>query len=314
MIEGLTSRESFLFRISPARRLCPAVLGGALLAIGAAPVIAETAGDAGEAATPRQELDSAWQQASRFLFRDAHEGFNAMEGGDAGEARMRRLGLAVTTLGLQPRTQRNIQRAELQLRALIDENPSDFSGRFARFYLARLLETHATTPDPEAARELYYQLLLEQPGHPMLELAASRIAYNDLYTAGADPGALAAAELSLRPLAELLQTPAGRREFHTAVAFTLNELGGDPQTALDHALIAAEIPNPLPQMQSTNLLLAAGLAAESGRTELARHYYTRFVSEFQRDGRNYSVRKILETMPSGPEESTTVQPAHGTDS
>jgi hypothetical protein len=263
-----------------------------------------------ENSDPKVSLRSAWQQATRFLFREAHEEFKSCPTASLEDERLRQLGLAVTLLGLQPRTQGNIQNAEASLRRLISENSSDSAGRFARFYLARLLETHAASPDPKTARDMYYELLLERPAHPMLELAAARIAYHDLYSAGEDPEKLSAAEANLRPLSELLETPAGRREFHSAVANSLNELNGDRTAALEHMQRAASIPSPLPQIQSMNILLVAELAYTLGKYDLAREYYTKFAKEFQRDSRNYSVRKILETLPE-PSEHTR---KHGTDS
>lgn len=258
----------------------------------------------------KASLGSAWQQATRFLFREAHNEFKSLPTESLEDERLRQLGLAVTLLGLQPRTQGNIQNAEASLRRIISENPSDSAGCFARFYLARLLETHSASPDPKTARDMYYELLLERPAHPMLELAAARIAYHDLYSAGENPEKLSAAEANLHPLSELLETPTGRREFHSAVANSLNELNGDRSAALEHMTIAASIPSPLPQIQSMNILLVAELANHLGKYDIAREYYTKFAKEFQRDSRNYSVRKILETLP----KPTAPNETHGTDS
>lgn len=242
-------------------------------------------------------VSAAWQQASGFLFQEAHQTFQ--DATDA-EDRERRLGLAVTTLGLQPRTQRNIAVAESGLRKLVAENAEDDAGRKARFFLARVLENHRSDPGPAEiaeARRIYLELLAENTADPLLESGAARIAYIDLYAAGNDADKLASAEAQLRRLEPLLRTPAGRREFHSAVGFTLVELGGDRTAALEHLLAAVQIHNPLPQVQSETLLAAAALAEATGRRDVARKYYTQFVREFSRDSRNFSVRKILENLP-----------------
>jgi tetratricopeptide (TPR) repeat protein len=276
------------------------LLGLLLLGLGPWSAAAE---ELPETEEPNPSLE-AWQQTSRFLFQDAHDTFAKIASKDD-SSRADRLGVAVTRLGLQPRTQRNIQLATAELEALIAENPDDNFGMMAKFYLARTYEMHQANPDPEAARQLYWEILQQRPGIAVLEQGASRIALLDLYAAGHDPEALRETAINLGSLAEYLQTPAGQREFHTTMGMTVSELGGDFALALEHMKKAVAIPNPLPQMQSTNILVTAELAKSVGDLKTAREFYQKFVDEFRRDSRNYSVRRLLEDLP---------EDNHGTDS
>lgn len=238
-----------------------------------------------------------WEQASIFLFDEAHQSFRKAEGQEGVNERDRRLGEAVTLLALQPRTQGNILAAERILEQLGEENPHDATGLAARFHRARVHENHLTPPDIQTARVLYEGVISDASGNPLAELAAARLVLLDLFAAGNEPAALAAAEKRLRPLGETLQTDIGRREFHSAMGMSINLLRGDPQTALDHLMKATRFSFPMPQQETEILLVAGALAEEIGDYELARSIYTRFVDNFSRDSRNYSVRRLLEDLP-----------------
>jgi tetratricopeptide (TPR) repeat protein len=256
-----------------------------------------------EVPEPENPHMDAWQKASRFSTQEAHEDFARALAEGIGDERRNQLGLALTRLGLQPRTQRNIKQATEELQKLIAENPRDETGLLAKFYLARVLEMHQNSPEPEKARELYLEVLRERTGNPLLELGAARVALFDLYEAADDPVSLREAAENLRELEPLILSTGGRREFHTMVGSVLAEIGGDKAIALRHMKEASNIPSPLPQVQSHNLLVTAALAEELGDLATAREFYTRFVEQFKRDNRNYSVRYILEHLPK-PENAT----------
>jgi tetratricopeptide (TPR) repeat protein len=256
-----------------------------------------------EVPEPEHPHMDAWQKASRFSTQEAHEDFARALAEGIGDERRNQLGLALTRLGLQPRTQRNINQAMEELQKLIAENPRDETGLLAKFYLARVLEMHQNSPKPEKARELYLEVLRERTGNPLLELGAARVALFDLYEAADDPVSLREAAENLQELEPLILSTGGRREFHTMVGSVLAEIGGDKAIALRHMKEASNIPSPLPQVQSHNLLVTAALAEELGDLATAREFYTRFVEQFKRDNRNYSVRYILENLPK-PENAT----------
>lgn len=237
--------------------------------------------------------------ASRFLFNDAERTFTQATDGTARE---RELALALALLGAQPRSRQNIQSAESSLRALVASSPHDHVGRMARFHIGRILESHRFDPPQEnelaEARSIYLELLNDKTGHPLLELAASRIVLIDLMARNPGKQEIPSRVKELRSLQPLLQTESGQREFHLTLGNTLVERECMPEAALDHLLAAAAFPQPLPQVRADNLLGVASLASHLGRNALAKEYFQKFLAEFQRDSRAYTVRQILTRLDS----------------
>ncbi len=241
-------------------------------------------------------MEDGWREASIFLFQQAHETF-ADQAPEVSTDRERKLGLAVTRLALQPRTQGNIAEAARELTELMKEDATDASGRAAQFYLARVYEVHEAPAEREKARELFYDLASRHPGDLFTELAAVRVLSIELENA-ADSGEDPAAVVSrLAPLAKNLTSDTGRREYHANAGLMLAAMQGDRSTALRELEVAASYPGGLPQIRALILLSAATLAQELGEFSTARTFYLRFIDEFPREFRRYSVQKILETLP-----------------
>jgi len=275
--------------VSPMQCLPLLPLAGLFLICG----LALTSGGIAESAGPESMEERGWQEASIFLFQEAHETFSDRRQPASRESA---LGEAVTFLGLQPRTTRNVQRAQEALQKLIDENPDDSVGLAARFFLARLFEIHLSDPDLSKARELYDSLRLEGAGDPFAEMAASRVAIIDLYQTGGDPESMTLVLESIKDFPENLKTPIGRREFFANVGLTLVDMDGDPGEALQYLLAAAEYSFPLPQVESIVFLAIGQLAEDAGDLATAKDFYSQFVEQFPRDARRYSVERMLEEL------------------
>ena len=201
-------------------------LGLAVLAILAAPlpVLAE-------------ELDP-WQAASTFLVKDAHDLFRRGAGGSELE---RDFGIAITLLNLQPRTQGNLKRALELLESVAARSEAGGNlQNLALFFRARVLEYYIQPADPAAAAAQYLELLERRTKNPVIELGASRL----VIMAGLGPAPRESNLEELRRLerlAELLDTPAGKREFHATMAYAILDNNGAPSLAVDHFLKAEKV-------------------------------------------------------------------------
>jgi len=237
-----------------------------------------------------------WEKATIFLFDEAHENFAKAAALSQGEeAAASRLGEGVTLLTIQPRTQGNLARSQSIFEELIAKNPKDATGLAARLYLARFYEFHVSPQAPEKAKEIYEGLLTDGLGDPLAELAASRLALIDLYSADS-PESLNDAARKLAVHGTKLQTSIGRRELYSNLGLTLNELRGDKTLAMEY-LIAAEAEDlPMQQLDAPLLITIAALAEELGDMETAKKYYSLFTSRYKRDTRRYSVLKKLEKL------------------
>lgn len=228
--------------------------------------------------------------ASSFLVKDSHQAF--ARGGTLPDGE-RKLGEALTLMNLQPRTETNLLRAvELFNEVSAESPPGTPLNGLARLFRARLQEFYLAQPDLEAARAEYLALVRESSGDPVLEMAGMRLVLLEAFADAPEKDNLARLE-ELEPLAPLLRSPAGRREFHTAMAFAILDNRGDKNRALDHFL-AADREGLTRKASAFRLYLVAGqTAAQAGRPQDAVYFYRKLIETYPRDPRVFLVKERL---------------------
>jgi tetratricopeptide (TPR) repeat protein len=153
-------------------------------------------------------------------------------------------------------------------------------------------EFYLAPPDPEAARAEYLALVRESSGDPVLEMAGMRLVLLEAFADAPEQDNLARLE-ELEPLAPLLRSPAGRREFHTAMAFAILDNQGDKNRAMHHFL-AADREGLTRKASAFRLYLVAGqTAAQAGRPQDAVYFYRKLIETYPRDPRVFLVKERL---------------------
>ncbi|MFH1498892.1 MAG: hypothetical protein ABII82_13825 [Verrucomicrobiota bacterium] len=241
------------------------------------------------AATP-PALSQAWEDAALNLTREAHRSFAALDGREA------RFGEAVTMLQLQPKTDPNIERAANLLEEVVAERADDELGIAARFYLGRLEQVHRTPLNPEAAAEHFAVLLRDFPGHPLTEQAVVKLALLELYAPGTPAEQLAAFE-KFRRLGEELKTHDAIRDLNLTLGNAAQRLALGDELALPCYIAAYRAGIHLTSVRGDTLVSIGELARKTGRHELAREHYQRFLEEFKRDNRRLTIRERLDSLP-----------------
>lgn len=200
-----------------------------------------------------------------------------------------RLAWAAALLNAQPRTENNIREAAALFESIGAEDPNLRAA--ALFWLARLWQDHASPADPPRARELYARLVETFPDHPLAEIGVVRLTALDL----ADLPGLAdhARWTEIEARQDLLRRDQPRRDFHWLFAQAWLDAGGDPARALPHLQTAARLGFSNRNIAANTLVQIAELARESGRPDLARETYRRFLSDYPRDGRRHLIAERL---------------------
>jgi tetratricopeptide (TPR) repeat protein len=123
---------------------------------------------------PDPQLDAAWLDLATLKVSDAHAAFE--NGYKKTGSQESAYGLALSLLNLQPKTNRNIERAQELLRGLAARGKTDDIVINARYFLARIDQVHLAQVDPEAAIEAYRRLLEDFPDQPLAEKAVPKLA------------------------------------------------------------------------------------------------------------------------------------------
>lgn len=240
------------------------------------------------AATP-----SAWDQTALGLFKDAHLSFAAQPAAD----REARFGEAVTLLSLQPKTDTNLDRAASLFAALIAAKADDDLGISARYYLARIPQVHRATPDNAAALVLFRELDALNSPHPLAQRAVVQIALIELFEPRLPASEIRSRYDRLAARSATLTEPSALRDFHmvmgdAALRFSLGET-----LALDHLLAADRAGIARAITQRDTWLRIAELARRTGRTDVSKTYYSKFLDTFPRDSRRLTVKERLAALP-----------------
>lgn len=236
------------------------------------------------------EIKSAWQNTSLGLFNEANRSFASLPGDEA------RLGEAVTLMLRQPKTDGNVTRATELLSALIQKSPGSDLAVTASYYLGRIAQTHRSPNDPETARKIFRELIAAHPGHPYADLATVKLAILDLYEQLPDAARRARFD-EFTGLAPGLKSNTARRDLHLLLADASQRFGYDPVITLDQLLAADRIGIVRRTEQGNAWIRIGQLAQDTGRFEVARAYYDKYLSTFIRDNRRRMVTERLAALP-----------------
>jgi len=245
--------------------------------------------------------DAAWKDMQSLQFSEANKAFR--QPAEASIERERSLGEGISLLSLQPRTPSNVERARALFAELAKGDSADRISNIARFFEARVLEVHSNPMQPLEAEKKYRSLLELRTGLPLAELSAAKLAQILLYREMSQKE-VQETLADLERLEPLLQTAAGRREFHAAVGMALLDRNEMPEAALRH-LLAADQEGLLRASTETQSWVSIGrLAEQLKQPELAQKYYRKFLAKYLRDNRSYDISLRLEALNKTLEPST----------
>ena len=202
--------------------------------------------------------------------------------------------MAITLLNVQPKTNRNIEKAYRLLEEIKDEDSSDTYGISAQYFLGRIDQIHRSPPDPESARRHFSRLIERHGEHPAAQLAIIKLGILDLYDPSIKDVATRLSRTEER--VEMLMDPMAERDFHILLAEAYERFNFSKSKSLEH-LLAAKAADPTIELLDPNFTVGvADLVKELGDLETAIRYYRRFLENYQRDARRFQVARTLETL------------------
>lgn len=240
-----------------------------------------------------------WRALDERRLEDARRIFiAAVERGDA-SARTA-FGLALARLNAQPRTPASLEEARRLFERIVREHPGTEEGIRSRYFLARIVQLHAYTPDPAAARTAFLALIDDHPDHVFAQLALAKVAELELYepTLAPEERLVRFEQLASRGAA-LMHWPA-RRDFHQVMAQSALFFGLPLPLAQRHLLASLEAGFSSPINRANVVFRAAEVAAELGDTKLARRLYDEFLDVLPRDARARLARERRDALASAP--------------
>ncbi len=258
-----------------ARRLC------ALLSIVPARLVAARA-------APGPEDIDGWHLLARFLFNEAHASFEGEAGG-----RERTLGIAAALLNEQPRTPGRLARAEALLREL-SAGPVDDASLTARYLLARIEQVHRPSPDPAAAATILEELATEHAGHPVAQLAATKLALAYCYELpGLGTSERLAKAAGLEAAIACGPWPELRASFYRILGGAGLFYGRIDRQTLEW-LLAADATGAMEELSALSLRIQiAEVARRIGDNALAARYYRAYLATAGADHRRTTVEYFL---------------------
>jgi len=239
-------------------------------------------------------LDHAWYCAASYLVNDATKIFRKLNSTDQGNLREERLGLAITLLDTQPKIASNLYEARQILENLIAENNSDQIGVFARYVLGRYYLLHSPEQNLEKAIEILNALFEEKPDLKISQLAFATSAMISLSPQITSDENFSSKVTHLEELAKKLHFPEAKTMFHLCIAYAANQRGLEPRKVVEHLIEAQKLGVMDFRRQADSHVLAGNMALKLGDLETAIDQFSRFVKNYPRDVRNYTVRQMLE--------------------
>jgi tetratricopeptide (TPR) repeat protein len=252
-------------------------------------------GPAAAAETPSDPLQQAWSQAAAFQFNEALSLLRKVEPSEE-----RRLAEALLLLNRQPRTTRNVERAESLLQELAaGDSPH---APEAAFYYARLSDLHQLNRDPELARARYRQAYARWPDHPFGEAAWLRAALLEAVT-------VALQGEPMLPFLERLEREGGslsgtdaRRDFHLLMADLYERHHPNDRAAAQHLASALQAGIPTRVVRIEALMRAGSFAMRAGDRAAAVEHWQAFLEEAPGDPRATLARELMATALHSPKE------------
>lgn len=242
---------------------------------------------------------AAWAALEERRLEEAVERFEEAQGlGDTSPRTA--FGLALARLNAQPRTPASLEAARRDFETVARVHAGTEEGIRSRYFLARIAQIHAYTPDPAAARAAFLALIADHPDHVFAQLALAKVAEIELYdtSRSADERLARFAALEARGTA-LTHWPA-RRDFHQVMAQSALFFELPLPLAQRHLLASLEAGFSSPINRANVVFRAAEVAAELGDRTLARRLYDEFLQVLPRDARARLARERRDALDAAP--------------
>lgn len=251
------------------------------------------------AADPAPLTESAWESASTFRSNEAYAEFSKVLSKKDANRREVILGQAAALIGVQPKTEGNINTAVEMCQKLVQENPGDTVGLLANFLLARIEQYHRQPANPQKAAEIYRQLLREHPESLVAQISSSKLAVLLLFSLTTAPDELKKNLEELDAILAKMPLVESRRDTLVVMgnACILFKLGDE--RALRYLIDAESAQIPSIKLRGDILLQIGSTAQKLNRKDVALKYYGMFVDQYRRDARNYMVRQKIAQLKSG---------------
>ncbi|MEZ5275795.1 MAG: tetratricopeptide repeat protein [Opitutaceae bacterium] len=246
-----------------------------------------------------ESLVSAWRDAVLLLYADAHQVFRTEVGVDPALRRERLVGEALTLLNLQPRTEANVSRARSILDGLQKDEAADEIGILSRYYLGRIAQIHNLTPDPEAAIRIFRNLLDDHPDHLFGQFAGVKWALVYLGTAPT-PEIRLTRLTEIEGIVPLITLPGPAKDLHLFLADGSERYAGDLEQSLRHLIAAGDLGISKRNLRGDVFVRIGEIALALGQTEIALDYFQRFLAEFPRDLRTYTITRKVRELEAAP--------------
>lgn len=236
---------------------------------------------------------SHWDDVSAGMFNDARVNFEAAAADAAGtERRTLRFGEAVALLNVQPRTSSNIDNAYAIFEEVRAAAPGDDLGIESRYFQGRIEQVHRQSPDTAKAEAIFDELVRSHPSHPVAQRALIKLAVIRLYSV------VDAAERRRRfdefaAAARQLTDAGATVQMHLLLGDVARRFRYDHDVELEQ-LLAADKAGVIKRSLQMQLLARIGdLARLTGKNDIARTYYTRFLEQFPRTDRRSTIEGYL---------------------
>ena len=238
-------------------------------------------------------MDQAWEKAASLLTSEAYEDFEQIlkSGKSPREAG---LGVALMLLNKQPKTDGNLDRAA-EIFDQVSASGDDDIGMLAGYYRARIEQFHRRALDPAKAIDLFSKLIERNPGHPVAQYAVVKRAMMEIY----DDSPVEAKRQRVAGLEESVERmsyPPAKRDLHLLIADTYVRLFPDDARTLKHLLAADAIGITRTKPKADVWVRIAELARLLGDRKTAGTYYRKYLKEFQRDNRHYTIEERLKEL------------------
>jgi len=245
-------------------------------------------------ATEPATTSSPWDQTALGLFKDAHVAFAQQPASSDREARF---GEAVTLISLQPKTDANLDRAASLFGAIVTANATDDLGISSRYYLARIPQIHRATPDTVAALTGFRELAALESSHPLAQRAVVQVALIELFEPRLPASEIRARYDRLASRGAALTESSAIRDFNLVMGDAVLRFSLGDSLALDHLLAADRAGIARAITRRDTWLRIAELGRRTGRNDVAKTYYAKFLDAFPRDSRRLTVKERLAALP-----------------
>ncbi len=235
-------------------------------------------------------IEQAWEKASMLLTNEAYDDFLQIR--KTGKSpREADFGVALMLLNKQPKSDGNLDKAAGIFEQISGSGDDDL-GMLAGYYRARIEQVHRRTQNPAKAVALFTKLIERHPEHPMAQFAVVKRAMIEIYD---DSPMESKRELlaALEKTADEMTHPPAKRDLELILADSYVRLFQDDGRTLKHLLAADTIGITRAKPRADVWIRIAELARLLGEKDIAATYYGKFLKEFQRDSRHYTIQERL---------------------